>query len=273
MELYEYPRPANDTGIGIHWAPGFASAIGMARIREQWLPEFRALGVKWVKIYNHDGALDFAELLLAEGFMPIVRIYRPTPNPGRLSLRDIVHVDSYLRTGARYFEFNSEPDRDSEWKGGRVPANGQDLVAEDTIVNLEAILERGGMPGIPAPSSGSNWDLVGRIVAKGRKDLFEGPVWQAIHNYSRNRPLDYPYDIGSQEGAAFTERFYQTVANEKWDESAWRGRSLADVNRLRTDRATPGATIRDDHGGLALLPALRQSQPPPLGTQPAHARH
>jgi hypothetical protein len=249
MELHEYPRPANDTGIGVHWAPGFASAIGMARIREQWLPEMRALGVKWVKIYNHDGALDFAELLLAEGFMPIIRLYRPTPNPGRVSLRDIVHVDSYLRVGARYFEFNSEPDRDSEWKGGRVPANGQDLVAEDTIVNLEAILERGGMPGIPAVSSGSNWDLVGRIIAKGRKDLFEGPVWQALHNYARNRPLDYPYDIGSQEGAAFTERFFETVANEKWDENAWRGRTLADVNRLRMDRATPGASLRDDHGG------------------------
>jgi len=249
MELHEYPRPANDTGIGVHWAPGFASAIGMNRIREQWLPEMRALGVKWVKIYNHDGALDFTELLLAEGFMPIIRIYRPTPNPGRVSLRDIVQVDSFLRVGARYFEFNSEPDRDSEWKGGRVPANGQDLVAEDTIVNLEAILERGGMPGIPAVSSGSNWDLVGRIIARGRKDIFQGPVWQALHNYARNRPLDYPYDIGSQEGAAFTERFYETVANEKWDENAWRGRSLADVNRLRMDRSTPGATLRDDHGG------------------------
>src|SRR5688572_14098628 len=155
MEIHEYPRPANDTGIGVHWSPGFAAAIGMAKIREQWIPELRALGVKWVKIYNHDGALDFAELLLSEGFEPIVRIYRPTPNPGRLSLRDIVHVDSFIRVGAHYFEFNSEPDRDSEWKGGRVPANGQDLVAEDTIVNLEAILERGGMPAIPAPSNGS----------------------------------------------------------------------------------------------------------------------
>ena len=58
-----------------------------------------------------------------------------------------------------------------------------------------------------------------------------------------------PMILAARQGAAFTERFYQTVANEKWDESAWRGRSLADVNRLRTDRATPGATIRDDHGG------------------------
>lgn len=247
MELHEYPRPANDTGIGIHWVPGYAAAVGMAPIRDTWLPELRALGVKWVKVYNHDGAQDFVEVLLAEGFMPILRIYRPAPNPGRLGLREVVHIDSYVRLGVRYFEFNSEPDRESEWKGGRLPPNGLDLAAEDAIANMEVILERGGMPGVPAVSPGSTWDLVGKIVAKGRKDLFDGPVWQAVHNYARNRPLDYPYDIGNQEGAAYTERFYRTVAEEVWEENAWRGRSLAEVNRLRLDRCTPGATIKDDH--------------------------
>ena len=247
MELHEYPRPSNDTGIGMHWSPGTANAIGMARLREQWMPELRALGVKWVKIYNHDGALDFAEALLAEGMMPILRIYRSTPNPGRLGLKELVTIDSFVRAGVRYFEFNSEPDRDSEWRGGRVPANGLDLVAEDTIANMEAILERGGMPAIPALSSGSQWDLVGRIVAMGRRDILNGPVWQAIHNYSSNRPLDYPFDIGNQEGAAFTERFYQVVGEESWDEHAWRGRSLQEVNRLRLDRCNQGMAISDDH--------------------------
>lgn len=246
MELYEYPRPANDTGIGIHWSTGYATAIGMRKIRDFWLPEMKALGIKWVKIYNHDGALDFTELLLAEGFMPIVRIYRPTPNPSRLDVKEVVQIDTFLRTGVRYFEFNSEPDRDAEWKGGRMPANGIALVVENTIANLEIILERGGMPAIPAVSHGSRWDLVGKIIAAGRKDLFAGPVWQAIHNYSRNRPLDYPYDIGNQEGAAYTYRFYQTIEGETWEENAWRGRSLEEVNRLRRDRSNPGATIMDD---------------------------
>ncbi|RIK47673.1 MAG: hypothetical protein DCC57_14035 [Chloroflexi bacterium] len=70
MELHEYPRPANDTGIGVHWTAGFASAIGIGRIRDHWLPEMKAMGIKWVKIFNHDGAIDFAELLLSEGIMP-----------------------------------------------------------------------------------------------------------------------------------------------------------------------------------------------------------
>ncbi|MEZ4716576.1 MAG: carboxypeptidase-like regulatory domain-containing protein [Caldilineaceae bacterium] len=247
MELYEYPRPANDTGIGIHWVTGFAAAVGMSRLREYWIPELKALGVKWVKLPNHDGALEFAELLLAEDIMPVVRIFRPNPNPGRLGVREIVHLDALLRAGVRYFEFNNEPDRDAEWKGGRRPSGARDIVAENTVANMEIIYERGGMPAIPAVSGGSDWDLVERIVAMGRRDLFDGPVWQAVHNYPRNRPLDYPFDIGNQEGAAYTERFYRAVADEAWGENAWRGRTLQDVNRLRLSRSNPGATLVQDH--------------------------
>ena len=247
MELNEYPRPANDTGIGVHWTVGYAAAIGMSKIREFWIPELKAMGVKWVKVFNHDGALDFCELLLAEGMMPIVRLYRPSPNPGRLGVKELVHIDALIRSGVRYFEFNNEPDVDAEWKGGRVPVNGLDITVDNTVATLEMILERGGMPAVPALANGSRWDLVGRIVAAGRRDLFDGPVWQAIHNYSRNRPLDYPYDIGNQEGAAFTERFYRAVATEPWQADAWRGRTLAEVNRIRYDRRNPGATIADDN--------------------------
>jgi hypothetical protein len=250
MELNEYPRPANDTGIGVHWTVGYATAVGLAKIREFWLPELRSMGVKWVKIFNHDGALDFCELLLAEGFMPIVRLYRPNPNPGRLGVKELVHLDALVRAGVRYIEFNNEPDVDAEWKGGRVPVNGLDLTVENTIANLELVLERGGMPAIPALANGSRWDLVGRIVAAGHRDLLDGPVWQAIHNYAGNRPLDYPYDIGNQEGGAYTERFFRTLAAEAWGEDAWRGRSLLEVNRLRYDRRNPGATIADDHACL-----------------------
>ena len=46
MELNEYPRPANDTGIGVHWVVGYATAIGISRIREYWLPELKSMGVK-----------------------------------------------------------------------------------------------------------------------------------------------------------------------------------------------------------------------------------
>lgn len=246
MELWEYPRPENDTGLGIHWCTGSAGAAGLSRIRDFWIPEMKAMGFKWVKIHTHDGAEDFVELLLSEGFMPIIRIYRAHPNPGRLGIKDLVDVDVFIRIGARYFEFNHQPDQDAEWKGGRVPANGIDLVIEDTIADMEAILERGGMPGIPAVASGSRWDLVGKIVEVGRRDLLSGPVWQAIHNYAHNRPLDYPYDIGNQEGAAYTQRFYHALASEHPGFDPWHNRSLGQINQLRLEHRNPGATVADD---------------------------
>jgi len=247
MKLHEYPRPPDDTGIGIHWSPSYATAAGMNQIRDYWLPEMKALGIKWVKIYNHDGALDFVELLLAEGFMPIVRLYQPSPNPSRLGVREIVHLDAYRRLGVHYFEFNHEPDLDLEWKGGRVPENGIDLVVENTIANLEIILERGGMPAIPAVSNGCSWDLVGKIVEAGHKDLLQGPVWQAIHNYAYNRPLDYPHDSGNQEGTPYTYRFYQALLDEQWGEDAWRGRTLDIVNRDRFEQRKFGTTLAEEN--------------------------
>ncbi len=247
MELHDYPRPQNDTGIGIHWCVGYAASVGLSKIREVWLPALRALGVKWVKLYNHDGALDLAELLLAEEIMPIVRLYRPAPNPGRLGVKEVVYLDSLVRAGVRYFEFNSEPDQGAEWKGGLVPANGLEIVAENAMADMETILARGGMPAVPALSSGCRWDIVGKIVEKGRRDLFDGPVWQAIHNYPGNRPLDYPYDIGNQEGAAYTRRFFDALQVEDWGQEAWRGRSLEEINRLRLAHCTPGASLDEDN--------------------------
>lgn len=246
MNLSHYPRPANDTGIGMHWSAGFPAAVGLGKIREMWLPQLRNMGVSWVKIANHDGALGFAELLLAEGFMPIVRLYRPQPNPGTLTPRQIQQMDELIRAGVRYFEFNNEPDLGIEWRGGQVPPNALDLVAESAIQDMQTILGRGGMPGVPAVATGTRWDLVGKIIEKGGRSLFDGPVWQAVHNYSVNHPLDYPYDFGNQEGAPITQAFYDQVRAEQWGRDAWNGRSLEEVNRLRAAHANPGATIMDD---------------------------
>ncbi len=230
----------------MHWSAGFPAAVGLGKIREMWLPQLRNMGVSWVKIANHDGALGFAELLLAEGFMPIVRLYRPQPNPGTLTPRQIQQMDELIRSGVRYFEFNNEPDLGIEWRGGQVPPNALDLVAESAIQDMQTILGRGGMPGVPAVATGTRWDLVGKIIEKGGRSLFDGPVWQAVHNYSVNHPLDYPYDFGNQEGAPITQHFYDQVKAEQWGRDAWDGRTLEEVNRLRAAHANPGATIMDD---------------------------
>ncbi len=246
MDLRDYPRPKNDTGIGVHWSAGYPAVVGMGKIREYWLPELLAMGVKWVKIANHDGALEFATLLLKNDIMPIVRLYRPQPNPGVLDEKLLAVVRDFVAAGVRYLEFNNEPDLGTEWRTREVPSDAVTVVARNAIVDMEAILKLGGYPAVPALATGTKWDLVGEICRLGRRDLFAEPVWQAIHNYTLNHPLDYPYDAGNQQGAPYTADFYERLAAERWDGDAWRGRSLEQVNDERRRNANPGATALDD---------------------------
>ncbi len=246
MDLRDYPRPKGDTGIGVHWNAGFAAAIGLGQIEQIWLPRLIEMGVKWVKIAHHDGARGFVDLLLKNDIMPIVRIYRPQPNPGTLSKTELAAVSDFVAAGVRYFEFNNEPDMGVEWQGGEVPLNALSIVARNAIIDMEAILERGGYPGIPALLPGSRWDLVGEICRLGRRDLLSQPVWQAIHNYSVNHPLDYPYDRVNQEGAPCSPELFARLALERWDGDAWDGWTLDQLNRFRKEHANPGATAISD---------------------------
>jgi len=246
VDLRDYPRPKGDTGIGVHWNAGFAAAIGLGQIEQIWLPRLIEMGIKWVKIAHHDGARGFVDLLLKNDIMPIVRIYRPQPNPGTLSKAELAAVSEFVAAGVRYFEFNNEPDMGVEWRGGEVPLDALDIVARNAIIDMEAILERGGYPGIPALLPGSRWDLVAAICRLGRRDLLSQPIWQAIHNYSANHPLDYPYDRVNQEGAPCSPELFAKLALERWDGDAWEGWTLEQLNRFRKERANPGATAISD---------------------------
>ena len=49
------------------------------------------------------------------------------------------------------------------------------------------------------------------MVAKGRGDLFEHGAWVAIHNYTLNHPLDYPYDPVNQDGVPISQEEYDRL--------------------------------------------------------------
>ncbi len=221
--------------------------IGLGKIREYWLPELLAMGVKWVK-FIHDGGEGLAELLLANEIMPVVRLYRPQPNPGVLGNKEIEFLDRYLALGVKYFEFNNEPDLSVEWRNGQVPENALEIVVRNAMRDMELILERGGYPAVPALAVGTKWDIVGKICELGGEDLFEGGVWQAIHNYGLNHPLDYPYDDVNQKGTPISRKEYDRLAAERWGEgeSTWGADSLERVNRRRVAGTNPGDTVHED---------------------------
>ena len=257
MELWQYPRPKDDTGIGMHWSAGVdAKAVGLPKIRDYWLPELKAMGVKWVKML-HLGGQDLAELFLAHDIMPVVRLFRRQPNStdlqrGTLGPSELEALRQFVHLGVRYFEFNNEPNLESEWQPGERPSDdevAQQIVARNAVRDMETILAEGGMPGIPAPSIGSRWDLIGQIVHLDRRDLFEEAVWVAVHNYDLNHPLDYPDDPVHQEGRFLTQAEYDALGPDAWTGPNHGYRSLEIVNDQRQSGKRPGQTVMEDPSG------------------------
>lgn len=255
MRLDAYPRPPQDTRIGVHWSPGISDAVGITTIRERWIPLLKEMGVSWVKLL-HPGGLSVAELLLEHDIMPVVRLYRPQPNSsdpapgeGTLGPEEIQALEAFVQAGVRYFEFNNEPDLGGEWRTPMPPdpQEAMRIVARNALRDMETILNRGGLPAIPAVAVSSRWDLMGAIIAEGGRDLLEAGAWWAVHNYDINHPLDYPYDPVNQEGRPLTPEEYEALGPEAWEGPTWGRRSLEFVNQHRENGKNPGATLQDDN--------------------------
>ncbi len=234
MELHDYPRPADDTGIGIHWCAG-VSAAAPEMVETFWLRELIELGVKWVKIADQRGALALSRALLAAQIMPIVQIVREEAGPGRLSVRELEEVERLVEAGVRYFELDSEPDGTAFWGRERLPEGALAVTARAAAANMEAILERGGLPAIPALTPKGDWRLAEEIARVGGDALFDEPIWMAIHNYSSNRPPHYPGEAAHSGGAQPGREFYAALAAE-----AWQGGPLSEVDEVGHQPAESG---------------------------------
>lgn len=236
MDLHDYPRPADDTGIGIHWCGG-AGAATPEMVEEFWLRELMELGVKWVKIADQRNALQLSRALLAAQIMPIVQIVRGAAGPGQFTAAELKDVEGLVEAGVRYFEFDSEPDRAAFWGLERLPADALEVAAQTAAANMEAVLERGGLPAIPALSPEGDWQLAEEIGRVGGDTLFDQPIWLAIHNYSSNRPPHYPEDAANRDGTPLERDFYLALAAEAWQGNSWQGRQLTEINDLRRQLA------------------------------------
>ena len=232
MQIHLFPRPSADTGIGLHWCAG-RSQLPIQHVRAFWIPEVRALGAAWVKLNDHRGCLPLVEEFLAAGIQPIVRIYRPAPNPGALGAEELAALDGLVRAGVRYIEISHRPDLPAQWRNGVLPPDAQTLVARHLAQDLGEVLARGALPALPALDGAAGWDLISELIRLGKRDILQGPIWQAVHTPGGNRPPDFPADPVHSEGAPLTHNYYLALADEEWEGDAWQGRALVEVNRLR----------------------------------------
>ena len=267
--LSDYPRPPQDNGRGVHWSASVYHPSGADL--QFWIDELKAMQIKWVKLLDDGGgsSIELCRALLDNDMMPVVRVYRDRPNPGHIGGREIDAIQRLIDAGVRYFETNNEPDLPAEWRDNHRPDNWLDIVVDNFIYDADIIQGMGGLPAFPAMGPGSKDNGLAKVVERGRLDIFEKGAWLAIHNYTLNHPLDYPYDPVNQEGQPLTQEEYERLAAwqyshltweeiqelgipitredyDKFNRWAWDGRSLEEINRIRAENKNPGDTIFDD---------------------------
>jgi len=163
MKLELYPHPPSGTKRGIHLWPVPNHPTGAALA--EWVSRVRRCHFGWAVLLDggsvgSDGrtsSQETCEALLAEGIIPIVRLYRGEPNPGRLDEGNLAAVRALVKTGVRYFQDNCEPNLSNEWKPGEWKAGGRpERVMSDWIENAMAICRQGGIPLYP-PLAPCGW--------------------------------------------------------------------------------------------------------------------
>ena len=252
MRLEDYPRPKGDNGRGLHWSASVYHPTGSAL--DFWIDELVAMKIKWLKVLDDGGgsSLDLCKRLLAADIMPVVRLYRMEPNPGHIGGREEETIRRLVAEGVRYFETNNEPDLPMEWQGSRMPTDWVDVVVDGFIYDADVVLGLGGLPALPALSVGSKVNFIEGVVRRGRADIFDRGAWIAVHNYTLNHPLDYPYDPVNQEGQPVSQEEYTHLGPWAWE-------SPRDtINQWRQSDKNPGHTIREDPSAFLVFELLAE---------------
>jgi hypothetical protein len=199
MRLEDFPRPRNDTGRGIHWAPTTYQEEDEV---DRLLAEARAMRLSWITFLNDGADIGQNDYLVKEAverdIEPILRVYTPSGLPvegGPEALAGM--VQHYRELGVRYFQLFNEPNNNIENPDGRPNV---DRYVTDWSDAARIVIMNGGLPGIGALSPGGDVndlqfleDTLDRLAARGQTHLLDC-AWLALHNYSFNRPIDYVGD-------------------------------------------------------------------------------
>lgn len=213
LTLADYPRPPEDNGRGMHWIPTLRSDKSTV---DRFVREMVDMKIKWAVILNDDcniGDNDYlVQQLVANGIMPIMRIYTPNGEPIKGDLQALVR--HYKPMGVSYYQLYNEPNLNSENEGRAPDVNRYvDLWA----AAARAVTEAGGLPGFGSLAPGGNFDDVeflkqslDTLKARGEMGLLDR-AWLGVHNYTLNHPLDYAKD----SNGFLKFRWYDEIVRQK----------------------------------------------------------
>ena len=196
MQLKDYPRPPDDTGLGVHWGAGDTRFADVARYTDV----LKQMKIKWVKTLGggHPADLHACAWLRGNGIEPVLRLYQHRPHPHFVP--DVSLVKQYADVGVNYIEFGNEPNLPLEWDQTEWDKGDQpNKVAEEALRAFDVIKTAGCIPMLPALSPGGNIphrDFFVRMlnqmqaVSGDLKSVLDGAAL-AIHPRPLNHPPNY----------------------------------------------------------------------------------
>ncbi|HZD10894.1 MAG TPA: hypothetical protein VE553_06090 [Candidatus Binatia bacterium] len=189
-----FPRPPGDNGWGIHWIPTVKQDPGVV---DRFVSEVMRMHIKWVVFLNDGtniGDNDYlVDRLVAQGIMPVMRVYRSTITPHDGDLGAMVR--HYRARGVYYFQIYNEPNVNDENHQGFANPN---LYARVWADEARLIVANGGLPGFGALSPGGAYDHYAFLDRTLRAIKYNGDAgmlnraWLSVHNYHGTRALDDP---------------------------------------------------------------------------------
>lgn len=194
IPLEAFPRPANDNGWGMHWIPTLKQDPGTV---DRFVAEMVRMNIKWV-VFLNDGANigdnDYlVDRLVANGIMPVMRLYHPTVEPYSGDIGAMVR--HYRARGVYYYQIYNEPNINVENRQGFIDPHRYALAWS---VAARRVISAGGLPGLGALSPGGEYEhnefldrTIRNILHNGDGHLLNR-TWLSVHNYHGTRPMDDP---------------------------------------------------------------------------------
>ena len=194
LPIGAYPRPPADNGWGMHWMPTVSQSPGDV---DKFVAEMRLMNIKWVVFLNDNtniGNNDYlVERLVANGIMPIMRLYRPDVLPYDGDLGAMVR--HYRSKGVYYFQLYNEPNVNIENLQGAANPN---IYAVAWAAAARDVINNGGLPGIAALSPGGEYNHLFflqrtlRALKRNNDAHLLNRSWVSLHNYHGTRAFDDP---------------------------------------------------------------------------------
>lgn len=189
-----FPVPAGNNGWGMHWIPTVSQDRGVV---DRFVGEAVRMHIKWVVFLNEGtqiGDNDYlVERLVANGIMPVMRLYRSGVLPYDGNIGPM--VAHYRAKGVYYYQLYNEPNVNVENHQGFANPN---QYARAWANAARQVIANGGFPGLGALSPGgeyNHYDFLARtlqaIKFNGDEALLNR-TWLSVHNYHGVRAYDDP---------------------------------------------------------------------------------